>query len=257
MSENHPEHSSQTLKILLSPLGQALLLGATGFFAGYFFPLWRTPYASAGPLLGIFFAGPLGFIAGLATGLLVKSLHVRLVVAGPILIVLCLSMTAWVYIICEPEDRWESELVYGSVENCTPPSQLQPEVLTTWEESIKINPQKTVLPTWREDVAMTLKQSSVQVANVRVLGKRPIFIGRHANNEGLRYAGDWIVERGSSRYFVSKNLCGHDSNNAVVYLSRWPEWPRHERFPPDDASRLLNLPHLSVPPQEYQAWASR
>lgn len=257
MSEQHRDHLSRTLKLVLSPLGQALILGATGFFAGYVFPIWRTPYANQGPLLGIFFTGPLGFVAGLAIGLLVKLLHVRPLVAGPILLALCLSMTAWVYSMCEPEDRWESELIYGSIENCTAPVKLLPEVLTSWEQSIRINPQKTVATTWREDVAVTLKESSVQVANVRVLGKRPIFIGRHVNNRGHRYAGDWILEGGSSRYFVSSELCGHENSDAAVYLSHLPEWPEHERFPPDDASRLLNLQLLSVPPQEYQAWASR
>ena len=42
----------------------ALVLGSIGFSAGFFGPIYLTPDANQGPLLGIFFTGPLGFLLG-------------------------------------------------------------------------------------------------------------------------------------------------------------------------------------------------
>ncbi len=47
----------------------SLITGAVGFAGGFFGPIIFTPEANQGPLLGIFFTGPLGFIAGGVAGL--------------------------------------------------------------------------------------------------------------------------------------------------------------------------------------------
>jgi len=46
----------------------AVVMGGIGFSAGFFGPLILHPEANQGPLLGIFFTGPLGFLAGAAGG---------------------------------------------------------------------------------------------------------------------------------------------------------------------------------------------
>jgi hypothetical protein len=45
-----------------------IVMGAIGFSAGFFGALIFHPEANQGPLLGIFFTGPLGFLAGAAGG---------------------------------------------------------------------------------------------------------------------------------------------------------------------------------------------
>ena len=44
----------------------ALIVGATGFIIGFLGPILFRPDANQGPLLGIFFTGPIGFVAGMA-----------------------------------------------------------------------------------------------------------------------------------------------------------------------------------------------
>jgi len=54
----------------------AVLLGGTGFAAGFFGPMILTPEANQGPLLGIFVTGPAGVLIGAIAGLvygLIKS----------------------------------------------------------------------------------------------------------------------------------------------------------------------------------------
>jgi hypothetical protein len=54
-----------------------IILGGIGFCAGFFGPIILRPTANQGPLLGIFFTGPLGFIVGTAIGWLYACLHKR------------------------------------------------------------------------------------------------------------------------------------------------------------------------------------
>ena len=51
------------------------ILGGIAFAAGFFGPIVFAPDANQGPLLGIFFTGPLGFVLGCAGGLLYA--HIR------------------------------------------------------------------------------------------------------------------------------------------------------------------------------------
>jgi len=52
------------------PIGFALFVGTVTFLAGFVGPLLLTPNANQGPLLGIFFTGPLGLMVGFVWGLL-------------------------------------------------------------------------------------------------------------------------------------------------------------------------------------------
>ena len=46
----------------------AVLVGGIGFIGGFFSPILLDPGANQGPLLGIFFTGPLGFVVGAIGG---------------------------------------------------------------------------------------------------------------------------------------------------------------------------------------------
>ncbi|MBI2441205.1 MAG: hypothetical protein HYV35_07540 [Lentisphaerae bacterium] len=48
----------------------AVIVGSVAFIAGFFGPIIFRPEANLGPLLGIFFTGPIGTLAGTILGLL-------------------------------------------------------------------------------------------------------------------------------------------------------------------------------------------
>lgn len=54
--------------IVVSMLMGAILLRAVGFVGGFFGPMLLAPEANQGPMLGLFFTGPLGFVAGAILG---------------------------------------------------------------------------------------------------------------------------------------------------------------------------------------------
>jgi hypothetical protein len=73
--ENLPGGSKGTGSGNARPLGLggcvilgALLTGVVGFSAGFFGPIILSPDSNQGPLLGIFFTGPLGFVMGAIGG---------------------------------------------------------------------------------------------------------------------------------------------------------------------------------------------
>jgi hypothetical protein len=51
------------------PIGFALFVGTIAFLGGFVGPLILAPDANQGPLLGIFFTGPIGLLVGAAWGL--------------------------------------------------------------------------------------------------------------------------------------------------------------------------------------------
>lgn len=56
-----------------------VILGGIGFVAGFFGPLILAPTANQGPLLGILYTGPMGFVLGTAIAWLYQCLVRRVV----------------------------------------------------------------------------------------------------------------------------------------------------------------------------------
>jgi hypothetical protein len=57
-----------SLSVLMRVLLHAVVVGFIAFAAGFFGPIILAPEANQGPLLGIFFTGPLGFVLGMGLG---------------------------------------------------------------------------------------------------------------------------------------------------------------------------------------------
>lgn len=55
--------------------GMAALAGGVGFLAGFVGPMLLRPDSPQGPLLGIFFTGPLGAVAGAALGAIIGAVR--------------------------------------------------------------------------------------------------------------------------------------------------------------------------------------
>lgn len=55
--------------------GTAAVMGGVGFLAGFVGPMLLRPDSPQGPLLGIFFTGPLGAVAGAALGAIIGAVQ--------------------------------------------------------------------------------------------------------------------------------------------------------------------------------------
>jgi uncharacterized membrane protein len=56
-------------KLMVNSLLIGLIIGIISFLGGFIGPIILTPEANQGPLLGIFFTGPIGFAAGILLGI--------------------------------------------------------------------------------------------------------------------------------------------------------------------------------------------
>ncbi len=63
------EHGSEN-GVLALTFGGAIVVGAIGFVGGFFGPMIWAPGANQGPLLGLLYTGPLGFLLGAVGGFL-------------------------------------------------------------------------------------------------------------------------------------------------------------------------------------------
>jgi hypothetical protein len=57
-------------------LAGAFIVGGIGFVTGFFLPMIFSPQSNQGPLLGIFFTGPLGFAVGAWLGAAVSVVRI-------------------------------------------------------------------------------------------------------------------------------------------------------------------------------------
>ena len=73
---------SESLNGMHFALLGGMIVGGVGFVAGYFGPILLTPESNQGPLLGIFFTGPLGFVLGVVAGAIVHTVSRRRRAAG-------------------------------------------------------------------------------------------------------------------------------------------------------------------------------
>jgi hypothetical protein len=64
------QHAGSRAKMTFSLMG-GLIVGGIGFAGGFFGPMIFSPQSNQGPLLGIFFTGPIGFMVGIVLGTVV------------------------------------------------------------------------------------------------------------------------------------------------------------------------------------------
>jgi hypothetical protein len=70
-------HNKRHRKLIGISLLTGLIIGIISFLAGFVVPLLLTPEANQGPLLGIFFTGPIGFAAGVLLGIPVSFIYLK------------------------------------------------------------------------------------------------------------------------------------------------------------------------------------
>lgn len=71
MTAPAPARPSTASRFVTSAAKGGCLFGAIGFAGGFFGPMIFAPKANQGPMLGIFFTGPLGLVLGLLIGAIV------------------------------------------------------------------------------------------------------------------------------------------------------------------------------------------
>lgn len=203
------------------PLGRGIVLGVVGLVVGYWGPLRYSPSLSQGPLLGLFFTGPLGFVLGCAFGLLVNRVHVSPIPREGIFLSLILLVGGGAFVLSQPDPVPIGIIVDGVIRGCQIPATMIPDTEKRWQDLAVSDPSITLRPGWEAEMAGALKQSTLIVVDLNVARVRNIYRRREGPRERI-FAKPWTPVRWSQGFLMAppgpKCAGYHVGSRALLWL---------------------------------------
>src|SRR3954447_5014631 len=98
-----------------------LVLGVTGFAAGFFGPITFSPDANQGPLLGLLITGPGGALLGAILGLVVRVTRVPTAIAAKALVASAAALAVVCLYYSMPSPRYHANVVEVQIGDCALP----------------------------------------------------------------------------------------------------------------------------------------
>lgn len=235
-----------------------LVLGGTGFAAGFFGPMVFAPEANQGPLVGIFISGPLATVlslilfavtrlAGVAPVRQWQTLWASSAIAGLVTLYFCM-----------PEPALTGYIVETQVQDCKSPAQVVEEAIESWKIRISRVTWAQPRPGWQEDARRSVKDDPGVVLDVTRLRTKYTYEGRKPWNRGSLSASGWDSKGQSVAYYtrIAGGSCdaypaGSRSISFIAYTGDrgsggWPPW---------DVASFLDLATLGTVPSEYRRFA--
>lgn len=238
----------------------ALVLGAVGFAAGFFGPMVLAPESNIGPIIGILFTGPGGFVAGLVLGAIVGMLPLSEARKAQALAGASVVLGLGTLYFCLPEPAVRGYIIDARVEGCTPPARLVESAVARWEQAVARVTWAAPTPNWKATAIATVEHDPGLVLDVRIERKRPILRHRRPWDRNRSSAGAWQSANEVKQYYV-----GDDPSACAAYVARdrqlyWPavdpgaDAPQPAKiWPPTDTLGFLQLQTLEPVPPEYRA----
>jgi hypothetical protein len=234
------------------PLGAwPLLLGAIGFAAGFFGPIFLNPDANQGPLVGIFITGPGGALAGLILGVLMRLSATEPALQWRLLAASCALLGVGTLIFCLPEPAWRGEIIEAEVMACYAPEDLLAPAIERWEQAVANAPWANVPANWQERIPQMLASDAGVVLAMRVHRQSRIYERRRPWNRGEIF----VTPLGApaepvKRYFArdaSRDCTAYQSRGTALYHPR-AESAQAPTWPPSQLPNFLSLTVLGPVP---------
>lgn len=245
---------SRSQRFIAMPIQWATVLGVVGFASGFFGPLILNPSANQGPLLGIFFTGPLGFVIGLVLGLIAGSLNVSSRINAFGLSASSLILACWVLYISAPKPRYRATVIDAKVIECINPALLIANSINRWNVAVATKPEwREVRPDWVDDVYYMLEKIDGVVLELHVLTERKVYEHRKPWNRGMITATPWSRRATNTLYFAryAGTLCGNYTITSRRLFS--VVWESSPVWPPNTLPPFLGLHVVEDVPGQYGA----
>jgi len=237
------QHKRGLLHSLSASIGSwTLVLGATGFVAGFFGPITFSPDANQGPLLGLFITGPGGALLGAILGSVVRAARVPATVAAKALV----ASVAVLAIVClyysMPAPRYHANVVEMQIVDCAPPGSRKAKAFEDWERRIEKVTWAPPRAGWKEDFERMLNAEPGVVLEAHVLRSRKLYENRKPWNDGTFFASAWTVEDAAPRHYFARFAGGscarYPAGKQAVYLA---SGDRSKLWPAETLSVFLDL----------------
>lgn len=212
-----------------------VLLGMSGFCAGFFGPLVFAPEANQGPLVGILITGPGGIVLGSLLWLVMKlvplpgrSQWILLTVVAAVE-----TLTTLFYVQPEPATRgYELEL---TLERINPPSEAADDVIADWQQRIAQVTWAAPRAGWEAQMRAALATDPGRVLETVLLRQRTIKEHRKPWNRGRLFTTPWEPVQEKRHYYLRPDaplpaltpspvrlFLSHDSPARIRAPEIWP-----------------------------------
>lgn len=233
-----------------------LLLGASGFAAGFFGPIILNPDANQGPLTGIFITGPGGAILGALLGVIFRFLPLSARRQWQVLIGSSVILVIATLYICLPAPALRGYVLDVQIRGCKPPAESADAAIAHWEKRIAQVTWSPPRAGWKEDVQRMLRDDPGVVLEVDVRQRRAIYEHRKPWNKGNLTASAWETVNEAKSYFAR-----YDGNSCASYVigalsMRSPSSRTGRDWPPRELPNFLGLEVLDAVPQRYSTFAA-
>ncbi|MEM7516285.1 MAG: hypothetical protein AAF368_05095 [Planctomycetota bacterium] len=244
-------------KCVVYPMTWALTLGAVGFVCGFLGPIFLNPSANQGPLLGIFFTGPLGLVVGTAVGLAFALANAEVTTQLVGLALASVLAATCVLTLSLPEPRYVGTVIDAEYVDCFAPGELGEEAISRWEGAVSETTWRSPRPRWRESSREMLRNSEGVVLELRILAEFKIYRGRRPWNRGQLKAKRSRREEETGTYFARFRGPSCESYSTVVRRQYLLNWEASRQWPSDLPSSFLGLYELRDVPRYLAASVAR
>lgn len=233
---------------------RAVVLGAIGGACGFFGPIYFDPGAAQGPLVGIFFTGPLGLLLGAGLGLLFHRLSLRPWAREGIFISVAFLFGAGVLFLCQPGDELSGFLVDAEIVKCETPDARAESAATKWADTALHNPQLEQRSAWRAGISQLLHDDPGVVLTGKVWRRREIYLSREDRARHRWKPGHWTPKQYQDTFFAryAGNRCSDYSiGSRGVY---WTHVGHNDTaFPPANSADFLSLFVIEPVPRDMES----
>jgi hypothetical protein len=184
-----------------------VLLGVTGFCAGFFGPIIFVPEANQGPLVGIFISGPAGLALGFIFWLLFRFLPVSGRTQWRALVSLCVVATVGILLAVQPEPATKGYIIEVEIRGHRTPAVAADDIVAKWRQDIARVTWAQPRAGWEQQMRSALAADTGTVLDTILVRQRTVKVHRKPWNRGRLFATSWEA-KGDERslYFPSGRL---------------------------------------------------
>ncbi len=232
-----------------------LLLGATGFIAGFIGPMIFAPEANQGPLVGLLISGPAGVVLGLVLWVATRLLNVAPERQWQLLTLNCGAAVVIIALAIQPQPATRGIIYDVEIHQQRAPRDQADAVVEYWKGYIARVTWTAPRSGWEEQMRADLQTAPGTVLDVTIRRKREIQVHRKLWNKGKVFATAWEdADEAKSFYLTQSDASSLPEGNRVQLFLAHDSLARIEpakEWPPAEVRRFINLSHLEPLPAEF------
>jgi hypothetical protein len=235
-----------------------VILGATGFAAGFLGPMIFVPEANQGPLVGIFISGPAGAVLGAALYGICHLLKVSSKNQWRLLSGVAIAGVLVTLLLVQPSPARQGKLFSAEVTSCTSPGGVEAQTLAYWDKRISEVTWAAPRDGWQQEMRATLQDAPGIVVDVQVRRENTVYQNRKPWNRGTLFATGWIEKAEERSFYFPQSTCAEYPTRLVLIgfldygYSGKIEPP--STWPPQALQQVINASTYSEVPQRFAAF---